>query len=137
MRPECLVLAILAAPAWAQEPTDPPSIEAGQAVYSVFCESCHGPAGHGDGDFADLLSVPPADLTGLTARAGGTFPEMEVMQQIDGRAEVRGHGVIMPVFGPLFDVEVAIGKTDSGQPVVTSRSIADLTAWIESIQATE
>lgn len=118
----------------AQSPEDPGSIEAGAAVYEVFCRSCHGAEGRGDGPFGDLISVAPADLTQLSARNGGAFPTFEVMRRIDGRDPVEGHGVIMPVFGPLFDVEVAIGKTGAGQPVVTSRSIIDLAAWIESIQ---
>ncbi|ETX14727.1 cytochrome C [Roseivivax halodurans JCM 10272] len=134
MRSLCLALAFAGTSALAQEVTDPGSPEAGEDVYSVFCQSCHGAAGRGDGDFADLLSVQPADLTQLAARNGGEFPQVEVMRQIDGRARVEGHGVIMPVFGPLFDLEVAITKADSGQPIVTSRSIADLAAFIESIQ---
>lgn len=128
---------VLAAPAAAQTPTDPPDPEAGRAVYSVFCQSCHGAEGRGDGAFGDVLTVPPADLTRILARNGGTFPEFEVMRQIDGRDRVAGHGVIMPIFGPLFDGQVAFRKTQSGQPIVTNRSIADLTAWIESIQVAD
>ncbi|ETX28858.1 c-type cytochrome [Roseivivax isoporae] len=138
MRPVALALtALLAAAPLRAAPDDDPSPEAGHEVYSVFCQSCHGTGGRGDGDFADLLSRPPADLTRVAARNGGTFPALEVMRRIDGRADVPGHGVIMPVFGPLFELEVAITRTESGQPVVTSRSIADLTAWIESIQVPE
>ena len=135
MRSLCVVLVLAGTSAFAEEVTDPGSAEAGAEVYSVFCQSCHGAEGRGDGDFADLLSVRPADLTEIAARNGGDFPAMDVMRQIDGRARVEGHGVIMPVFGPLFDLEVAITKADSGQPIVTSRSIADLSAFIESIQA--
>ncbi len=137
MRVVALIALTCAAPALAREAVEPPDLESGQAVYTVFCRSCHGAEGRGDGAFGDVLSVEPADLTRIAARNGGAFPTFEVMRQIDGRARVEGHGVIMPIFGPLFDGEVAIRKADSGQPIVTSRSIADLTAWIESIQEVE
>ncbi|SFE02826.1 c-type cytochrome [Roseivivax sediminis] len=135
MRIALALAAILAGPSMAQEVG--PSPATGQAVYSVFCQSCHGAGGTGDGDFADLLSVRPADLTRIAARAGGSFPEEQVMRHIDGRDDVRGHGVIMPVFGPLFDLEVALGNTETGEAVLTETSVADLTVWIETIQVSE
>jgi mono/diheme cytochrome c family protein len=116
---------------------DAPSPERGRAVYDVFCQSCHGTGARGDGDFADLLSVQPADLTAIAERNGGAFPAAAVQQTIDGRAEVRGHGVIMPVFGPLFDRGSARRPIGTGAPVVNKGSVADLVAFIETIQRTE
>lgn len=129
-----LVAGLLSASPVGASPNDPASAEAGHELYGVFCSSCHGPEGRGDGPFGATLAVPPADLTRIAARNGGRFPEFEVMRRIDGRAEVPGHGVLMPIFGALFDNGIAITRAETGQPIFTTRSIADLTAWIESVQ---
>jgi putative copper export protein/mono/diheme cytochrome c family protein len=39
------------------------SIAAGAGLYPVYCASCHGAAGKGDGPDAKELAIPPADLT--------------------------------------------------------------------------
>jgi putative copper export protein/mono/diheme cytochrome c family protein len=39
------------------------SIAAGAALYPVYCASCHGAEGRGDGPEAKSLTLPPADLT--------------------------------------------------------------------------
>ena len=44
---------------------------------------------------------PPADLTRISARNGGTFPLMRIERIISGEEERRGHGA-MPAWGPVF-----------------------------------
>ena len=44
-------------------PPDTASLEVGRQVYELRCESCHGPGGRGDGEIAERLRTPPADLT--------------------------------------------------------------------------
>lgn len=40
----------------------------------------------------------------------------------------------MPVYGDFFEGRDVGLKTDSGQPIMTSQPIADLVAWLQSIQ---
>jgi len=123
-----LALAALAAPATAQDP------EAGAQTYATLCAACHGEAARGDGPVADLLTVPPPDLTRLAERNGGRFPVMEVVYRIDGRAPIKAHGSPMPPFGGMFEGQEAVMKTEAGQPILTSRGIVDLVAYLQGMQ---
>lgn len=123
-----LVLWALATPAQAQDAA------AGAATYATLCAACHGATARGDGPVADLLTVPPPDLTGLAARNGGRFPVMEVIYRIDGRAPIKAHGSPMPPFGGMFEGQDAMMKTEAGQPVLTSRGIVDLVAYLQGVQ---
>jgi mono/diheme cytochrome c family protein len=118
----------------AQDADAPPDIAAGAALFAQHCAWCHGPAARGDGAEAGRLNPPPADLTSLTLRYDGAFPVARVVSRIDGREPIVAHGSPMPVFGEFFDGEDAFLKTGAGQPVLTSRPIADLVGWLENIQ---
>jgi mono/diheme cytochrome c family protein len=140
MRPLLTALALalaapaLVAPALAQSPGD---AEAGADAYAVFCATCHGAEGEGDGPTAEILTVAPPDLTRLAARNDGAFPVARVVSRIDGRDPLLAHGAPMPLFGPYFEGEGAALRTPAGQPILTSRPIADLVAWLRSIQVSE
>jgi mono/diheme cytochrome c family protein len=92
--------------AWAPQRAGPPkgrliaSIQ-GPALYKAYCEACHGPEAKGNGPAASTLKFPPADLTRISARNGGTFPLMRIERIISGEEERRGHGA-MPAWGPVF-----------------------------------
>ncbi|MHA6344925.1 c-type cytochrome [Roseivivax sp. CAU 1761] len=135
MRAIASILVFAASAALAETPETPPSVETGGRLYAELCSGCHGRDARGDGPFAELLVARPPDLTGLAARNGGAFPQFEVVRKIDGRALVRAHGLIMPAFGPALDTEPAFGRTWTGQSILTSRAIADLAAYLKSIQA--
>jgi mono/diheme cytochrome c family protein len=103
----------------------------GAINYRIYCQNCHGPAAHGDGQIAEILKVRPADLTHLT-EADGTFPRQRVADVIDGRREVAGHGRReMPIWGLAFQDR---GRDNDQEAEVAAR-IADLVAYLESIQA--
>ncbi|MGE3707377.1 MAG: cytochrome c [Vicinamibacterales bacterium] len=53
----------------------PTSINAGKALYTKHCLSCHGAAGKGDGKFAPKNS-PPADLSDAEWKRGSTDGEI-------------------------------------------------------------
>ncbi|RDC71069.1 cytochrome c [Rhodovulum sp. 12E13] len=129
-----VVAACLAAPlsAPAQEAVGDP--QQGAALYDLYCATCHGAEGRGDGPTAEIMTLQPADLTALSAGNGGVFPTARVVRQIDGRDPVLAHGSPMPVFGPFFEGEDTAMKTPAGQPVLTSRPVADLVAWLMAIQ---
>ena len=75
----------------------------GAASFKIYCASCHGMQAKGDGPLAEHLKVPPADLTRLSERNGGSFPFEDVRKKIDGREKVSAHGSKdMPVWGDAF-----------------------------------
>jgi hypothetical protein len=41
---------------------DSAAIDAGQEIFTIHCETCHGPEGHGDGPGAEGLDPKPANL---------------------------------------------------------------------------
>lgn len=106
----------------------------GAELYAAHCAVCHGVEAQGDGPMAPILLVPPADLRTLVARHGGTFPLARVVTRIDGRDPLVAHGSDMPIWGGFFEGRDVALRTDAGQPMLTSRPIADLVAWLRTIQ---
>jgi mono/diheme cytochrome c family protein len=60
-------------------PIQPTPATSGKEMYNQYCAVCHGTGGKGDGPAADALKKKPADLTQLTRKNNGTFPELHVM----------------------------------------------------------
>jgi len=74
-----------------------------KAMYKNYCAACHGADGKGNGPAASALKTAPADLTKISARNGGTFPDTKVKRYIQGLDEVPAHGSRdMPMWGDLF-----------------------------------
>ncbi len=107
---------------------------AGEAIYGKHCVMCHGASATGQGPMVTVMTVQPADLTTLTQRYDGEFPLGRVAARIDGRDPLVAHGSDMPVYGDFFEGSDVILKTGSGQPLMTSQPIADLIAWLQTIQ---
>ena len=124
-----MLLIVLAAPALAE-----PDPVTGEGVFRSVCAACHGSDAKGGGPIAELLTVEPPDLTGLAAANDGVFPVFRVVRQIDGRDPMLAHGGQMPVFGQFFDMPDAAIASESGQPIITAQPIADVTAWLATIQ---
>lgn len=107
----------------------------GAGLYANFCAVCHGVDGRGQGVMTEVLTVAPADLTRLGA--GEDFPTLRVVRQIDGRDPLLAHGGEMPLFGMWFQgdgADVALAGP-GGQPMLVSRAIADLVAYLREIQS--
>jgi mono/diheme cytochrome c family protein len=129
MRTGLLVMgALLAGPAAAAD------MERGAELFAAHCAACHGAEARGDGPMAEILAVAPPDLTGLAARAGGTFPLEQVVRSIDGRTMILSHGGPMPLFGMILGGEPAVIDAADGTPVITKAAVIDLAAWLEAIQ---
>ena len=80
-----------------------PSEYSGVRLYQVFCSSCHGLTGLGDGPVEPLFRGGVPDLAHLAARNGGAFPADDVRSAVDGRETFVAHGVAsMPVWGFEF-----------------------------------
>jgi mono/diheme cytochrome c family protein len=121
-------LALTVGTAWAQT-QKASKYDSGEYLYRVYCASCHGPSGAGDGPVASLLRTPPPDLRAIARAAGGAFPRDRIIASIDGRTLVRAHGTRdMPVWGDRLKV-----TEGPDEPVIRKR-LESIAAHIESIQ---
>jgi mono/diheme cytochrome c family protein len=124
-----IVLSAAAGLAFAAESAD---VRAGRDLYEQHCEFCHGAEGRGDGPLADELKVAPADLTKIAERRGGTFPDAEVHEIIDGRRFVRAHGKSdMPIWGRQLGGRASATPT---QQAAVAKKIDRLVAFLRVIQ---
>ncbi|SLN66269.1 Cytochrome c [Pseudoruegeria aquimaris] len=113
-----------------------PPVAQGQATYEQYCAQCHGAGGRGDGPLAGSLPGGRApDLTGISAANGGTFPALDVMNQIDGYFREGNHASLMPEFGEILaDGPTVILEGADGSETPTPALLADLAAYIETLQ---
>ena len=107
--------------------------EVGRAYFVRYCAVCHGIDGRGSGDYANVLSVAPPDLTTLVSRRDAAdFPADELAAVIDGRNQVRAHGEPeMPVWGERFISAAPVGSRGE---VVVRAEVRLLVEYIRSIQ---
>jgi mono/diheme cytochrome c family protein len=96
--------------AYAQEksvkkvPAKPTTAIAGKDLFRQYCAVCHGLDAKGAGPAADALKKSPGDLTQLSRKNNGKFPEQRVLAIFKGDAAVSAHGSQdMPVWGPIFN----------------------------------
>jgi mono/diheme cytochrome c family protein len=110
-----------------------PSRFDGATIYKVYCASCHGEWGRGNGPVAIYLRRRPADLTQIAKRNKGKFPSDRVFQLIDGRQVVKAHGGSqMPVWGDAFSK----AAMESDEQTIKEK-IGALVRHLESIQETQ
>lgn len=107
--------------------------EIGEELYLHHCATCHGLDATGHGPMAGVLVIQPTNLKTLVSDKG-VFPTARVVQRIDGRDPLISHGSPMPVYGPYFEGQDTAIKTDAGQPILTSKPIADLVAYLKTLQ---
>lgn len=110
-------------------------VDEGQKIYQTYCATCHGMDAKGSGPMAATLILQPTDLTQLSALNDGVFPTTRAAMRIDGRDPLVSHGSPMPVYGPYFEGADFTMKLETGQPMMTSRTLADVIVFLESIQA--
>ena len=122
-----LILAALTVNANAEE-------TAGLEEYTVVCAICHGESGKGNGPFAPLLNIETPSLTELSANNHGVFPFLDTFMAIDGRTEVKGHGIGMPIWGDKFKAAVGEKYGPYGAEVIVRGRILSLVLYLESIQ---
>ena len=81
-------------------------MDVGKREYDANCAVCHGPKGKGDGPYAVMGEMRPADLTTLAERNSNVFPFARVYEFIDGRRLVKAHGTReMPIWGLDYRAE--------------------------------
>lgn len=115
-------------------PAAPQEAGRGEAIYMRYCVACHGIEATGAGPMRPVLTVQPSDLTLLAAGNEGRFPLARVVRRIDGRDPLVSHGSDMPVYGDFFEGQDVALKAESGQPILTSRPVADLVAYLQGLQ---
>lgn len=103
----------------------------GEELYVSYCMICHGE--HGDGSMSEFLTIQPPDLTKISARRNGTFPEEEIYQIIDGRQTMKGHGTRdMPIWGLTFKNSEKLKNEKQ-----VKKDIDRLVAYLKEIQEEE
>jgi mono/diheme cytochrome c family protein len=109
--------------------TNTPS-NSGKEMFSSYCAVCHGSEGKGNGPAASAMKNNPTDLSALTQKNGGKYPDAHVASVIRGQANLPSHGnADMPVWGPLFS---SISQGHEGQ---VQQRIANLVDYIGTLQA--
>lgn len=127
-------LGFMSPPLWAEDEA-PHAGVSGESDFRMYCASCHGEDGKGDGPKSFGLGRPTPDLTTLT-RKYGTFPAERLARLIDGREALDAHlEREMPVWGMWFKEEAAaeLGGAEGDEGSV-KRRIDNLISHIESLQ---
>jgi mono/diheme cytochrome c family protein len=110
-------------------PLAPTSPVSGGEMFDNYCASCHGKDGIGNGPVTVALKHSPANLTTLTARNDGKFPELRVSQAIMGDFQIAAHGSReMPVWGSL------LGSLDNRSPAMVRLRVQNLTDFVRTLQ---
>ena len=112
------------------------SLELGRRDYVNYCAACHGVDAKGDGTLGEFLTLAVPDLTKLSKLNSGKFPGERVEEVIDGRVDVKVHGMRdMPVWGDWFNREAASADTSkAARELIVNDRIASLMGYLKSIQ---
>jgi mono/diheme cytochrome c family protein len=122
-------LTAYAQPVVKKVPVTPTSPASGQEMFKTYCAACHGTEGKGNGPAGPALKKQPANLTELTQRNNGKFPELKVFDTIKGDLDMPAHGSRdMPIWGSLFS------SISHGSPGEVQMRISNLTDYIKTIQ---
>ena len=100
-------------------------------MYRTYCAVCHGLDGNGSGPAASALKKPIPNLTQLSKKNRGEFPDFKITNIIQGDSNapvITAHGSKdMPMWGDVFDTL----KPDEG---VVKLRIHNLTEYVRSLQ---
>jgi predicted CxxxxCH...CXXCH cytochrome family protein len=101
----------------------------GDQMFKSYCASCHGVDAKGSGPAAAALKMPIPDLTTISKRHGGAYPELQVVSAVRGDVNVTAHGSKdMPVWGHVFR------EMNNGGEKETQLRVRNLVKYIESLQ---
>ncbi len=89
-------------------------VDVGRQEFKTHCAGCHGMDAKGNGRDAYNLEVAPSDLTLLARNNAGVFPTDHLIEVIDGRAQIKSHGLReMPNWGKRYTASAAEHFADS------------------------
>lgn len=110
----------------------------GKLAFRQYCAQCHGMNAIGDGPVAPALKKKPANLTLLSKKNGGVFPEKEVRDFIAGTKTAASHGTReMPIWGYAFMSREGSRASSGAEPLSkqqVNHKIEMLVNYIKSIQ---
>ena len=108
----------------------------GRELYLQHCAACHGTEADGKGPMSQLLTIAVPDLNQLQASSeDDVYPMSRVVQTIDGRIALRGHGGPMLVYGQILGGGSAVVDLDSGGVLQTRGDIVSIAEYLDSVQA--
>jgi mono/diheme cytochrome c family protein len=101
----------------------------GKGLFLEYCAVCHGKDAKGAGPAADALKQHPSDLTQISRKNNGKFPDTRIFAILKGEQPVTAHGnADMPTWGKTFsDMNV--------NPNVGQGRMHALVMYLEEIQA--
>lgn len=102
-------------------------LDFGRSEYEASCAGCHGIDARGDGPFKPHLVKSPSDLTTLSKRYGGAFPNQLVWEMIDGRTStvIGPHGTReMPVWGATYRAQAVSQHAPAPEWFVRGKIVA-------------
>lgn len=120
---------------YAQEEMGTESI--GKMEFQKNCGSCHGVGGKGDGPLVEFLTQKPGDLTTISKRNNGVYPQKKVYNWIRDPEGIRVHGTAeMPIWGQRYSEEIieAYGPDYTGPGSSVRQRILELVFYIGNIQ---
>jgi len=117
-------------------------LKLGEMEYLSNCGSCHGADAKGNGPVAAVLITKPSDLTMISKKFSGQFPEDYVYKVIDGREMINPHGdTDMPVWGNRYIARahkeadrIAYPLHEQDAQAMAFGRITSLVGYLESIQ---
>ena len=111
----------------------------GEKEFTKNCSVCHGAGGKGNGPIVDFLKQAPLDLTQISKRNGGQFPNQRVYDTIVDAGKLRAHGSQdMPIWGERYALE-AIQKegefgTGTDSAAIARARVLELVFYLATIQ---
>lgn len=130
-----IILLVAGTAAYAQEDMGTQSI--GKMEFQKNCASCHGVDGKGNGPFVEFLKQTPPDLTLLSKKHGGVYPQAKVYEWIRDPQRIRAHGTQeMPIWGDRYSREIIeqYGPDYAGPGSSVQERILELVFYIGTIQ---
>ena len=101
----------------------------GQQMFTSYCAPCHGVDGKGRGPAGSAMNPKPTDLTQLTRKNHGKYPDTHVVSILEFGTEVSAHGSAkMPVWGPI------LGTMNRANLQDKQLRISNLARYLETIQ---
>lgn len=109
----------------------------GKTAFVKNCAVCHGADGKGEGAILDFLKKKPADLTLISKKNGGVFPQSLIYENISNPQSLRAHGSAeMPIWGAMFTEEIinSYGAFNTERCHSIQGRILELVFYIGNIQ---
>jgi mono/diheme cytochrome c family protein len=110
-------------------PAGKTAANSGQQMFASYCAPCHGTNGKGLGPVATAMKQKPSDLTLLSVKNHGKYPDTHVVSVLQFGTEISAHGSpTMPVWGPI------LGKMNRSNFQEKQLRISNLARYLEQIQ---